>query len=291
MIKKGIIQIGIFFLYLISLCPMWFLYLLSDLIYWVVYKLVRYRRAVVYKNLKASFPEKTEAERLSIEKQYYRFLGDIIVETVKMASISKRSLLKRVQFSGLEQLENHFKHQQSVLLCAGHYGNWEWGTLALRMHIHAEELAIYKPLNSEAFNTWFLKIRSRFGNVMVAMRRTMRLLVQYKDITHVMLFAHDQSTGGLAQNQYYVPFLNQPTATLLGLEKVAVLTKRPVYYMKLTVIKRGYYHIECVPLCLQPELTKPYEITHMHMQFLEQMILDIPQYWVWSHNRWKLKPQ
>ncbi|QPH40277.1 lysophospholipid acyltransferase family protein [Pedobacter endophyticus] len=290
MIKRGIAHLGVFFLYLISLLPLPLLFFFARLLYYLLYYVIGYRKKVVRENLVRSFPEKTTTEIAAIEKKFFKFLANLIFEIIKLTSISEKQLLKRVKFSGLDKLEHHFKAGQSVLACTGHYGNWEMGMLALGASISAKALVIYKPINNKVFETWFDKLRTRYGNVFIAMKQTLRGMAAYKNEPTLLCFASDQ-TPKQEKSNCYVNFLNQPTAAFLGIEKIAKSTNRPIYYFKVNVIEKGYYHVDILPMCMEPSLTKDYEITNLQFKFLEDIINEHPEYWLWSHKRWKFKPE
>lgn len=290
MLKNLLSKTGIFFLNSLSLLPLNILYLLADLAYFLLYHVIQYRRKVVSENLHNAFPEKSTAEIKAIEQKFYKHLSSLMVEILKMASISKEELNRRFKFKNLQLLNEHHEQGRSTLICSAHYGNWEWGTLALGLLTPAEVYPIYKPVSNVAFGNWFTKIRSRFGNHLIPMRQTLRAITESKNRPTVFCFASDQ-TPLREESTYWVNFLNQPTAILLGLEKIARRTNRPVYYMRVKVLKRGYYEVECVPLCLNPAASQPHEITNLHVNLLEEIIKDEPAYWLWSHRRWKHKPQ
>ena len=290
MIKRGFAHLGVFFLFLISLLPLPLLFCFARLLYYLLYYVIGYRKKVVRKNLIQSFPEKSISEIIQIEKKFFGFLSDLIFEIIKMCTISKKETLKRVQFSGLSQLEAHFTAGESVLACTGHYGNWELGTLALGLSLSAKTMVIYKPLSNKIFESWFDKLRTKYGNIFIAMRQTLRGMAAYKNEPTLLCFASDQAPTR-EDSKYFLNFLHQPTAALLGVEKIAKSTNRPIYYFKVTVIKRGYYHVEVLPMCLHPSEMKEYEITGLHFKFLEDIIKEHPQYWLWSHKRWKFKPE
>lgn len=287
MIKKGFSHIGIFFLYVLSLFPLPVLHVVARLLYYPLYYFVGYRRKVVRENLEKSFPEKDLKEIIYIEKTFYKYLADVVVEIIKMSTISKEELLKRVKFTNLAQIEGYFAKGESVLACTGHYGNWELCMLALGANLSAPEYVIYKPLSNKIFEKWFLHVRTRFGNVFVAMRQTLRMVIATKDSPTMFCFASDQ-TPTRDEAQYTLHFLNQPTAVLLGLEKIALQTDRPVFYFDVVSVKRGYYEVTCVPLCLSPKSTNDHEITDLLFQSLEKRIKLSPAFWLWSHRRWKL---
>ncbi|MCD0490007.1 lysophospholipid acyltransferase family protein [Pedobacter sp. MC2016-14] len=289
MIKKGFSHIGIFFLYFLSLFPLPLLYVLADLMYYLVYYVVGYRKQVVHENLQYAFPEKGPKEIRSIERKYFRHLCSLMVEIVKMSTVSKSELLKRYTFKNLDRIQEYLKKGESLLGCSGHYGNWEWGMVALGLHLDTDKYVIYKPINNTVFSNWFLNLRSRFGNKLVAMRQTLRMVAGTRNQSTIFFFANDQ-TPTREETQYWLNFLNQSTPVLLGIEKIALQTNRPVFYLKTTVLKRGYYEVDCVPICLDPSKTTNHEITDRHFKVLEEMIIKAPQYWLWSHRRWKFKP-
>lgn len=288
MINKAFSNVGVFLLTAISLLPLGILYVLADVLYVLVYHVFGYRRKVVKENLQNSFPEKSIEEINAIEKRYYKFLASLIVEIVKMRSISKEELHKRVKFKNVDLVEAYLKNNESVLFCSSHYGNYEWVCMAIGLNFSGQHYPIYKPLNNGAFDNWFLKMRSRFGNQMVAMRQTLRVLQSSKDTANMFTFGSDQAPSR-EDSTYWTTFLNQEASIQLGLEKIARKTNRPVFYLKINYLKRGYYEVDCVPICLNPKATAEFEITEIHTQFLEQMIKEEPSYWLWSHRRWKQK--
>jgi KDO2-lipid IV(A) lauroyltransferase len=290
MIKKAASKLGVLLLNGLSLLPMSLLYIIADLVYILLYYVTGYRRRVVTENLRNAFPEKSHEEVAAIRKKYFRHLSNLMVEIVKMGSISKAELQRRFKFRNLELMTRYLENGESALACSAHYGNWEWGTLALGLHTKAEIYPIYKPVSDETFGNWFTKIRSRFGNRLIPMRQTLRAITESRDRATLFLFGNDQ-TPLKSESTYWVTFLNQQTAILLGLEKIAIRTNRPVFYLKTTVLKRGYYEVECIPLCMEPALTAPNEITNLHVRMLENIIKQEPAYWLWSHRRWKHKPE
>lgn len=290
MINKGLSRLGIGFLYLLSLLPFWMLYLISDFLFVIVYYLIGYRRKVVQENLRNSFPEKTERERRDIEQKYYKYLCDLIVETVKMITISQADIAKRIKAANPELLENYFKKGKSVIGAVGHYCNWEMANLGLSSYFVATLLVVYKPLTNKIFDDFFIKMRSRLGSILVAMKNTTRTLVKYKDERTFSLLVADQ-TPVRHEAVYFTEFLNQQTAFFLGIEKLAKLTDQVVVFCDVKRLKRGYYEYSFIPVTEKPKETAEYEITNTYIKCLEEMIRREPQYWLWSHRRWKFKPE
>lgn len=289
MLNKALTHLGISLLYIISLLPMKVLYMFATVAYWLLYFVFGYRKAVVRENLTLAFPEKTKEEIIVIEKRFFKYLAAVMVEIVKMATISKAEIQKRYTFKNTDKINAFLDNGKSVLVCSAHYGNWEWGTLAFGMNFKASSYPIYKPLNNKVFDKWFYQIRTRFGNNMIPMKQTYRALTETKDIPTVFCFGNDQAPPK-NESHYWVNFLNQPSAILLGIEKIAKKTNRPVFYIKVNLVKKGYYEVDCVPLVLDPSTTNGHEITDLHVRFLEQHIRENPAYWLWSHRRWKHQP-
>ncbi|MDB5032219.1 lysophospholipid acyltransferase family protein [Mucilaginibacter sp.] len=288
MIKKGLLRLGIFFLYLISLLPFWFLYLISDCLFVVLYYIIGYRRKVAQENLQNAFPEKSAAERHDIEKKYFRYLADLIMETIKMISISQEELKRRVIDTNPTTVLMYLKKGKSVTAVSGHYCNWEMA--GLEFSVFTKFFVIYKPLSNAIFDEFFIKIRSRFGSIPVPMKQTLRKMIEFKNEPTVAVFAGDQ-TPVKEESNYFTNFLNQPTAVFQGIEKVAKLIDSVVIFYDMRRVKRGYYTYTVVPLVENAKASAPHEITNAHVQYLESMIRREPQYWLWSHRRWKFKPQ
>ncbi len=288
MIKKSFSYIGIFFLNFLSVLPFSVLYGLASLSYYPLYYIIRYRRKVVRENLVNSFPEKTLKEIISIEKRFYRYFTDLTFEIVKMHSISIAELDRRVRFRNLGVVEAYHERGQNVLACSSHYCNWEWGMQALSHKLSATPYVIFKPLNNKVYESWFNAMRTKFGNIFIPMKQTLRALVATKNEAVMFCFAGDQTP--VREAKYWIHFLNQPTAVLLGLEKIALQTDRPVIYFNMKPIKRGYYEVDCTVICEKPSDTQGHEIADASFRFLENIINENPPYWLWSHRRWKHKP-
>jgi len=290
MIKKGFSVLGVGLLYLISLLPFWLLYLMSDGIYVLLYHITGYRRKVVAENLSNAFPEKTDAERKLIEEKYYRYLGDLVVETIKMLTISESEIARRVSGPNAPIIEETFKSGKSIIGILGHYGNWEWCGLRFSQMVNRKRIIVYKPMSNQVFDSLFIRIRSRFGATLVDMKSIARNLIRWRNERTITVVVGDQ-TPARGEISYFTNFLNQPTAVFLGAEKLAILTNSEVMFCDIRRLKRGYYQCTLVPLFTEPKLTAEYEITNAHVHYLEQVIRHEPQYWLWSHRRWKYKPE
>jgi len=274
----------------ISFLPFPVLYFFSDILYLFLYYIIKYRGKVVTENLLNSFPEKSKSELKQIEKRFYRYLADLMLESVKTISISANEIKKRFVFKNLEILTNYLQNEKSVIAVTGHYGNWEWGPVAIGLELKEKVLVVYKPLSDKRFEGLMNSMRSRFGSVMVPMKQTLRKVVEFKNEPHVLVLVGDQ-TPSREESEYFTSFLNQQTAVFLGVEKIALMTNNPIIYFSINRLKRGYYECLVKSLIDISEHTKEFEITNLHIRELEKNIRFQPEYWLWSHKRWKFSPE
>jgi len=287
--KKVLYILLLGLLYLISLLPFWILYMIADFLYVMLYYVTGYRRKIVDQNLLNSFPEKSTQQRDLIRKKYYHYLADLIVETIKTLTISEKELIKRVRPVNEDVISEAFENRQSVLGVLGHYGNWEMNALRFSQLISERRIIVYKTLSNGFFNQFLLRMRSRFGADLITMKNIARKLVEYRNERTATVLVADQ-TPAKSEIVYFADFLNQPTPVFLGVEKLAKLTNSVLVFCDIRIEKRGYYKCTFVPLFTEPKATAPYEITDRHVQYLEQVIREQPEYWLWSHRRWKFKP-
>lgn len=242
------------------------------------------------KNLLNSFPEKSSSEIKLIEQKFYHYLADLMLESIKTISISAEEIRKRFVFKNLDILKSYLDDGKSVIAVSGHYGNWEWGPVATGLELKEKVLVVYKPLSDKRFEALINSMRSRFGSVMVPMKQTLRKVIEYKNEPNLLVLVGDQ-TPTREESQYFTSFLNQQTAVFLGVEKIALKLNNPVVYFSINRIKRGYYECVVKSLIDNPEATEEHEITEAHTKELEKNIRFKPEFWLWSHKRWKFSPE
>ncbi len=269
-----------------ALAPYWYLYFLSDLAFFLLFYIFKYRRKVVYENLKNSFPDKTETEIKTLEKKFFHHLTDITLESVKSMSISEKTLRKRYQVKNIEIANKYFEEGKSILCLTSHYGNWEYGILATNNAIKHQAIALYLPLTNKLSDKYGLKRRKRFGMNMVAVQETKSIFAKPLEKPVAIIMAADQSPSNL-ERSIWVNFLNRETACLHGPEAYAFKTSMPVVYLKISKVKRGYYTLEFEKLIDNPKECKQGETTKTYFNRLERDIIEKPEYWLWSHRRWK----
>lgn len=287
--KRAGYYIFVAFSYTVTLLPMRALYLLSDILSPIFYHLIRYRRDVVEKNLRNAFPEKSPEERKRIAKKFYSHLTDMFVETLKAMHMTPEQIMKRFYAPDTSLTDRFFSEGRDVVALGSHYNNWEWYS-SMQLSMKHRALLIYKPLKNKDFDQFLLKIRSRFGVTITPMSHIIRDLVKCRSEKILTLsgFIGDQ-TPPRDDISFWTTFLNQDTAFYRGAEKVAVKYDIPVILMHLVKKKRGYYEIEYRLISEHPREEEPNAITSRYAALLEEIIRDKPEYWLWSHRRWKHK--
>ena len=283
---KLLAKTGVLILKILGYTPFWLLYILADIIFFSSYYLVRYRKKTVIQNLKNSFPEKSDQEIRKITIAFYHHLADLIVETVKAFQISETTLKKRIHYKNPEVLDELYKQGKSVALLSGHYGNWEW-TMALPKFIKHQVNVIYRPIQNETFDKFIKKVRSRFGMFMMPARISLRTMLEHEKTGQLSATYYLTDQTALYDTDYWMTFLNQESAVFPGPEKVAVRLKQAVVFMDIQKVKRGRYEVEFTKLFDDASQTKEFEVTKTHTRFLEEIIRKRPEYWLWSHKRWK----
>lgn len=264
---------------------------MADISTWLLHRIGRYRVKVVRQNLASSFPDKSKKELRKIEKEYYRFLGDYFVETIKLTSMSEKEMRKRMKFRNPELPVSDLEKGKNVTLYLGHYCNWEWVSsipLHLPKNDNIKGIQIYKPLHNKALDDVFLKIRNRFGAKSVKKMDTLRELINIKREGKISI------TGYIADQvpnyesiHIWLPFLNHDTGVFSGAERISRSLQASAYYIDIHRVKRGYYEAEYVKISDDASKEQPEYLTRTYFHLLEKTILRAPAFWLWSHRRWK----
>ena len=275
--------------YVFSLLPLRILYVLSDLLFWLLYAVVGYRKAVIRKNLKESFPEKSEEELRKVERGFYRFFCDYLVETIKMMTISKENIRRRLTFKGTELVDEIVESGQSCAVYLGHLGNWEWVTsLPLWVTPKAQCGQIYHPLENKEFDRLFLYSRQRLGAKCIAMQDTLREILNYRKENQPVVIGYISDQVPFWTNiHHWVDFLHHDTPVLTGTERIARKVNHAVFFLDVHRVHRGYYEAEFKLITREPQKMDEFEITDIYFKLLEESIRRAPEFWLWSHNRWK----
>lgn len=272
---------------LLSRLPLRVLYAFSNFLFFVTYRFVKYRKRLVRKNLHASFPQKNASDLKRLEREFYRNLCDYAVETLKLLTITKAELALRMRYTNPELMGNYTRQGKSVILLSSHHFNWEWLLVSGSASLPAPIDFVYQPVSTNFFNRLIGHARTRFGAYPVKRNEIAREIVRRKDRVRGIAVVADQYPGHGNDKKYFTNFLNQETAFFYGSQQMALLTQAPVFYAVVKKIKRGYYTCTLVPLGAPPYNKADESVVANYAKNVEELILERPSEWLWSHNRWK----
>ncbi len=267
--------------------PFFMVYFWADVFYFIIYYVAGYRKKVVIDNLRKSFPEKSDAEIKVLTKKFYHHLADVTLEAIKAMTISRKQIQKRYVVENVEIPNEYFDRGQSVLLLTSHYGNWEYGMLATDMAIKHQTVALYLPLTNKYSEKYGVTRRGRFGMKMVAVQQTKSVFDgSIGNGPFGVIMAADQSPSNV-ERAIWRDFLHHDTACIHGPEAYARKMNMPALYMKISKPRRGHYKLTFEKLIDNPQQYEQGEITKLYFSCLEKDILECPEFWLWSHRRWK----
>lgn len=271
----------------ISRLPYPVLYGISNVLFYIMYYVVRYRKKTVLQNIQRSFPEKSSAEHHHIANAFYRHFCDVAVESFKVFTITQKEVQQRMVFVNPEVLDVYAQRNQSVIVTGGHYNNWELFAVAFDAPIKHQGVAIYRKLKNTYLDEKMRQSRGKYGLKLISTRTVKEDFEKDKDNLTATIFAIDQAPK--RASGYWTMFLNQETDVAFGAEKYAREYNYPVVFGHIKKLKRGHYQFSLTPLVDEPRLTAPGEISERVTRLLERDILEAPQYWLWTHKRWKHK--
>ncbi len=266
--------------------PFFMLYGLSDFVYLVLYKLIGYRKKVVFTNIQKSFPSKTLKEQKFIMDEFYKHFCDLILESIKGFTISEKDIKERMVFKNNEVLKPYFDKGKDVVMVGGHYNNWEYLAVGIGLSFDYLPIGIYKPLSNKFFDEKMRLSREKYGLKLTPMKATKDTFATDFGRPKAMIFGADQSPSNV-ERCHWTTFLNQDTPVFFGPEKFAKDFDCPVFFSTIHKVKRGHFEVVHQLITDKPQETEHSEITEAHVRLLENDIVNLPQYWLWTHKRWK----
>jgi len=278
--------------WIIGLLPFWFIYIISDILFYLCYYIISYRKAVVFENLRNSFPNHSDTEIKNIAKKFYQNFCDLLVESIKLLYLSEAQVRQMVCFKNGDLLEKLRADNKGVLVLQGHFLNWELSLMLGPQSSKSKRHIVYKKLTNNNFEKIVNKLRTRFGSNMLAMFETLNFIrnnEENKSSEHGLYhFGADQAPMK-HKIEYWCTFLNQETPFFTGPEKIARELNLPVVYLDLQRESRGKFVIEYSLVEQCASKTKQYELTNKYVSLLENAINKDPANYLWTHKRWKNK--
>jgi KDO2-lipid IV(A) lauroyltransferase len=269
-----------------SYLPLPVLYLFTDFFYLLLISIISYRKKVVRTNIERSFPNLSLQEKRKIERRFYRHLTDLLAEGVKNLSISEFELKKRITVSNPELMQQLFQQHKDVLLISGHYNNWEWLITAQNILFEHQAVGIGMPLSNKFWDKELNARRSRFGMQIIHSKIVHDYFQREREKPIATLVLADQAPGD-PNKSFWMEFLNQTTPIVYGPEMLAHRYNQCCVFFHLEKVRRGHYKMHLALITDDPKSTSWGEITTAHANRLEKVIQEHPEFWLWSHKRWK----
>lgn len=276
-------------LWIISILPFRLLYLFSDAVYGLVYYILGYRKRTVRNNLAKALPHLSEAERKVIEKKFFHHMCDMFLEMIKTMSISQKEMEKRFQFTNLDVYLEVEKKGKSIALLIAHYATYEW-VISMNYKISYKGYAIYKKIANPHFDKLVKNIRSKFKAYLITTKQTNATIETNakNGVLGIYGFASDQ-TPRWSDSLYWSTFMGIETPIHIGAEVLSKKYDMNMIYLKVKKVKRGYYEATFEVLSEDVQSVPDYKISELFMQKVEQQILEAPEFYLWTHKRWKHK--
>lgn len=274
-------------LWIISILPFPIFYLLSDFVYVITYNIIGYRKKVVRANIKLALPHLSESERLKIEKKFYSHMCDMFLEMIKTMSISQKEMEKRFVFTNMEVYYDLEKKNKSIALMCAHYASYEW-VISMNYYTNFKGIGIYKRLANPYFDKLVKRIRSKFKAELITTKETIPTIAENhkNEILGLYGFASDQSPKP-SSAYHWTSFMGHVVPVHTGAEMLAKRFDMNVIFLKVKKVKRGYYEASFELLSDDVKSIPNYEITDKFMQLVEQQIYEAPEFYLWTHKRWK----
>ncbi len=276
-------------IWFISILPFRLLYIISDFFYFIIFYVIGYRKKVVLNNLQLAFPDKSTSELLTIRKKFYHHFVDIFMEMIKTFTISKKELDKRYTYKNIELIQELKKDGKSVILISAHYANWEW-IIGMNTFINYNATAVYTRVSNPYFNKKVIKTREKFGVKLVQSSKVIPLMLKnyQNNIQSIYGMLSDQSPQ-LRNNTYWSHFLGVKIPIHTGAELLAKKYNMNIVFLNTRKIKRGYYETTLSTITNDVNKHAAYELTELYLKKVEQQIKEQPEYYFWTHKRFKHK--
>jgi KDO2-lipid IV(A) lauroyltransferase len=275
------------FIWLISILPFKVLYFLSDVFFILIFRIFRYRKTVVLENLNLAFPEKSKQEKAKIAKEFYKHFCDLIFESIKSLTISEEDIKKRYTLINIDEIQKIEDEGKSVVIMMAHYGNWEW-IFIMQRHVKSRGYAVYKRLRNKYFDQLIKKIRAKYNTELITTKEIIPTLLKakVKNETSISGFISDQSPK-VDKAFHWQKFMGIEVPVHTGAEMIAKKLDSSVVFCSVTKVKRGHYEAKFKTIAKEPKGFADFDITDQFLKLVESQIREAPEYYLWTHKRWK----
>jgi len=271
---------------IIASLPPRLIYAITDFLWFFAFKVFGYRRKVIEGNIRTCFPEFTEAEVKKTSRAFGRQFLQVLGEAIFAYRFKAKDWEERIVVENAGKIKDYIKNNQTVLVAYGHMTNWEWPLVSIGSLLNIQTEFLYKPLENKSLDKTMLEIREKHGAKGLAKDTAIRHILRNKNQPKLIGIVGDQMPVIWYEKQW-LSFFGKETAFYTGIEKIAVATQSPVFFLEVIREERGKYHFSFKEIA-----TPPYEKGHTgiikaYAECLEQNIRKQPAGYLWSHKRWK----
>lgn len=277
------------FIWLLSVLPFRVLYVISDFICFVLFHIIGYRKQIVLDNLQLVFPEKKLDELIEIRKKFYHHFIDVFIEMIKTFTVSKEEIYKRYTFTNIDFFKELYKDGKSVILVGPHYANWEW-IMSLDSFVDYKGYAAFTLINNKYFNNKILQSRAQFGTSLIATNTVFTEMEKNhkNNIQAAYGLLSDQSPR-LDKTFYWTKFFGVKVPVHTGAEMLTKKHDMNMVYIDTVKLKRGYYETTFSLISDDPTNQSEYSLTDQFLQKVEERVRIQPEFYLWTHKRFKHK--
>lgn len=277
------------FLWIISILPFSLFYAFSDCVYFLIYRIFKYRKKTVRRNLELALPNLTRLERDIIEKKFFKHLCDMFLEMIKTMNISEKEMNKRFVFKNIEVYKELEEKGKSIAILASHYASYEW-MISINKHMKFNGYGIYKKIANPHFDKLVKDIRSKFKAYLITTKET-KPTIEFNKVNNILGsfgFASDQ-TPRLDVNNHWFTFMGIETPIHIGAEVLAKRYNMNMITLSVKKVKRGFYEATFTNPIENVNQIPDFKISEQFIQSVEAEIMQAPEYYLWTHKRWKHK--
>ena len=241
-------------------------------------------KKLIHSNIKKAFPKIDEKDLKKITKSMWNNYGRVFAEYMFMKNFRNDKLQNNIEIVGKEILEDIKNSNQKAVFISGHFSNFE--LMAMQIEKAGIKLAaIYRPLNNMFLNLVMEKIRKRYickTQIKKGIGGLKQLLSFNYEGYSTALMIDQRVSQGIKSNFFNEKaFTTTIPAQLVKKFKIPIV---PIFIERYEGIK--FKMTVHKPIYFSNEQTIE-DITSQLNEILEKMVLSDPNYWIWSHNRWK----
>ena len=254
----------------------------------LAFRFADHRRSIALTNLQICFPEWTQKQRLDCAKRHFYFYIRAFLERFEIWFGSPKRLRQRVRIVGIDYFKVH--EGRPVIILAPHFLGLDAG--GVRFQLEHQFASLYAHQSNPLLDAWTLKGRTRFnGSVILSRQQGMTVLARWLKRGVPIYFLPDMDLG--LRDSVFVPFFGVPAATVTSVVRLSRLFGAVVVPL-ITRLTEDGYEARFYPGWTHPD-DDAQETVHEGVarmnRFIEERILEAPEQYLWTHRRFKTRPE